>query len=66
MLNTEPVNDPATATLPCPICPRGQLTFTRGSAGMLIYVCLPCGTTLSVPDDAWRIHIQQRQKADPI
>ena len=37
---------------PCPIC-TCPLTIAHDHAKMKICVCRTCGTSLTIPDDAW-------------
>jgi hypothetical protein len=40
------------ASIECPIC-HGPMTLTYGERPVSIFVCRPCGSSLSVPDSAW-------------
>jgi hypothetical protein len=53
-------DDPCVLIDPCPICEAEAMKTVRRGVGVTICVCIGCGTSISVPDEAWK-----RRQDDP-
>ena len=47
--------DPCAVIPMCPVCRTSPLQHARRMETIDVCLCLRCGTSLSVPHDAWRI-----------
>ena len=54
-MDEPPVPDPCEIIPTCPICLSAPLKLARRMKDMDICLCEHCGTSLTVPHDAWRI-----------
>ena len=56
--------EPSCEIIPnCPVC-NGQLTVSHDFSHMKICVCRTCGTSLTIPGDAWdRARLAKHQSA---
>jgi hypothetical protein len=64
---TNPDDEPAESSevVPlCPICDAGEMVLTRRLHHMHLCVCLTCGTTLSVPEEALTSMRQKKNGSD--
>jgi hypothetical protein len=49
--------DPCHIIDPCPVCKGGPMcTMYDKPSNITICICVTCGTSVSVPEDAWRNH----------
>ena len=53
--------DPCEIIPKCPICLSGPLTVARRMKDMDLCLCERCGTSLSVPHDAWELRRRAEQ-----
>ena len=59
--DVSPPSDPCEILPHCPICPAGLMAASTHLRDLYVCVCLTCGTTLSVPDEAMK---QLRRRDD--
>lgn len=51
-MSVEDAPEPCELIPNCPIC-GGKLTIAHAHSKLRICVCKACGTSLSIPDEAW-------------
>jgi hypothetical protein len=59
MVNTP---EPCEVIPTCPVCSSGPMKIARHMKGLDICLCENCGSSLSVPHDAWRIRSESQHK----
>ena len=47
-------NETDPVVVDCPICMSGAMQAVSRGAHITICMCLICGTSISVPDEAWK------------
>lgn len=41
-------------SIECPVCGE-RMTLAHADRPVTLFACLPCGTSVTVPDSAWRL-----------
>jgi len=55
--------DPCEVIPTCPVCSSGPMKVARHMKELDICVCENCGSSLSVPHEAWRIRSENQGKS---